>query len=120
MIYRRFNLSHQGPQQPQDGDVVLQMPRRSIGYDIDQSGLDLPGDLERKPEDFPPPPAAADEEFVVAALADMDQSESAPVVQAFSVTPEVSERDRREEEEREFQIKQEQEREFQVRIFVDF
>ena len=87
------------------------MPRRSVGYDMDQSGLDLPGDLERKPENYPNPP---DEEIVVAASASMEQSEQAPVVQAFSVTPEVSERDWREEEEREFQRKQEQEREFQV------
>jgi hypothetical protein len=87
------------------------MPRHSVGYDMDQSGLDLPGDLERKPENFPTTP---DEEIVVAASASMEQSEPAPVVQAYSVTPEVSERERREEEEREFLRKQEQEREFQV------
>ncbi|CAB4012456.1 tight junction ZO-1-like isoform X3, partial [Paramuricea clavata] len=102
-------------EQPHDDEVVLQMPRRSVGYDMDQSGLDLPGDLERKPENYPNPP---DEEIVVAASASMEQSEQAPVVQAFSVTPEVTERDWREEEEREFQRKQEQEREFQEREFL--
>ena len=89
------------------------MPRHSVGYDMDTSGLDLPVDLERKPESYPNTP---DEEVVVAATASMDQSEPTPVVQAFSVTPEVSERERREEEEREFQRKQEQEREFEVQL----
>ena len=87
------------------------MPRRSIGYDMDQSGLDLPGDLDRKPDSFPNTP---DEEVVVAASASIQQSEEAPVVQAFSVTPEVSERERREEEEREYERQKEQEREAQV------
>jgi hypothetical protein len=103
-------------QQQNDDEVVLQMPRHSTGYDMEHSGLDLPGDLEHKPENFPNPP---DEEVVIAASASMDQSEPAPVVQAFSVTPEVSERERREEEEREFLRKQEMEREFQVQSLSD-
>ncbi|XP_028402377.1 tight junction protein ZO-1-like isoform X2 [Dendronephthya gigantea] len=104
-------------QQHNDDEVVLQMPRRSVGYDMEQSGLDLPGDLDRKPESYPNTP---DEEVVVAASAAGLQAEEVPVVQAFSVTPEVSERERREEEEREFQRKQEQEREFQRKQEQEF
>ena len=89
------------------------MPRRSVGYDMEQSGLDLPGDLDRKPDSFPNTP---DEEIVVAASASMQQAEQAPVVQAFSVTPEISERERREEEELEYERQKEQEREAQVRL----
>ena len=75
---------------------------------MDQSGLDLPGDLERKPDSYPNTP---DEEVVVAATASMDQAEP---LQAFSVVAKDTETDRREEEERELQRQQEQEREFQV------
>lgn len=89
------------------------MPRRSVGYDMEQSGLDLPGDLDRKPDSFPNTP---DEEIVVAASASMQQAEQAPVVQAFSVTPEISERERREEEELEYERLKEQDREAQVRL----
>ena len=80
-------------------------------YDTDQSGLDLPEDVDRKSDDKPRTP----DEEIVAANATLQESEPGPVEQAYSVVS----RERHDDEE--FIRNQEQETDLRVGfVFLSF